>query len=405
MNRLSPREHGFWIADLTSIRYCDGESGSVYPLAGSSASGQLDGSGESALFSYIVSVTHWAAQNKLLLVGVDAAAVIRIVDIDTRQVRPFAIRLVDPSDPHHKCDVRSLIFDRSPHIEPESALFIKTDDEIWRAVLKPGNKTDRSGAVGRITNVLSSPAFRFRPVLMACTARGRLIVCCESGVIYSNNIICVIFAILRRALSAYSFFGAGWGLGLGLAVSGRNMWTCECRTVNANRDSKCRMCHKPSPLLDPSLPPPPPPSTTAAGGGGATAAAGIGTTTAATATAAPAASATDTKSSDTKTAPPVPVSQYSDSIKMRAGGNELFRAHHYQPAINAYEWAVRIIRGTVIPTAQPKTNLTTTEKDELKSLYANMYVRRRFHTTPRTTNFLPSFVGSSSYYRAEQSSP
>ncbi len=119
--------NGWFIATLTAIRYCDGQG--VTLVAGSeSAVGGFDGSGGAARFSNLRGMVCTSDRKRLFVTDRNNHN-IRMIDIDKQHVTTVAgsSKIGMTAGPALDATFSypsSLVFDRSPHLIPESVLWI-----------------------------------------------------------------------------------------------------------------------------------------------------------------------------------------------------------------------------------------------------------------------------------------
>ncbi len=185
----------FWIGDICSVRYCDGQS--VSAVAGGERRGYADGVGEAAKF-FVVAGLICTANAKTLYVSDSNNSRIRTIEVSTGSVRsvcgdgeggfaPDGVGLSASIDyPNEIC------FDRSASVKPESIIYMATHTGILRFDIETGTnsfvsvhctrRSDRSLFLHCTAGVVNLPVLKnyssddWEPHALSCTTKGFLIV-------------------------------------------------------------------------------------------------------------------------------------------------------------------------------------------------------------------------------------
>ncbi len=141
------KPHNFYVGDGASVRYCDG--GITGLVAGSNQAGKTDGVGANARFNGVNDIVTQSTANgkthKLFVADIDNH-VIRVVDPDSGKVSTFAGDGTNESRDGNglKCAIgypRCMVWDLSPHVKPETVLWITTYNHLMQLNTETGAAT------------------------------------------------------------------------------------------------------------------------------------------------------------------------------------------------------------------------------------------------------------------------
>ncbi len=167
--------NGWWFGDSKAVRYCDGQTVSL--VAGGKIPDFSDGVGPSAHFSYVCGLICTTSDQKWLYLADSFNNRIRRIEIKSRVVSTIAGSGQSKSEDGTGLAASilcpaSLVFDRSPSIKPESAVWIVATGPLRRLDITTGVVTSTTVGTGIKVDSYTS---------LCCTTTGTLILLSENA--------------------------------------------------------------------------------------------------------------------------------------------------------------------------------------------------------------------------------